>query len=576
MCVAAVLLTAGFAVAADIRYMNSGPWQDVDTSDGVGWIGGVLPGSADNARANYGGWTGNTITLAYAAPTIKGLQTGVDESGALVINSGGVLTTVSSNSIGNNNWTIGKLIINAGGVMNHGTAGTFRVGYGSGGTKAAGWDPANPTATVGPTYGVLEINGGTLNLNGTGRHFWMANGGANAAIPGGPTCYGLVNINKGGVINVGGNIGLGTGDAATRAAGNGIATLNVNQGGLLNLYQWSDTASIQPGSVLNISGTGKVIVGGNRVTAANNYFTAGKIKSHGGNGTIAAVYDSVANKTTITAISKMNPTPANGSVIAVPVGPTYPLNLTWTNMDPNKPGDPVYVDVWFGKDPTWIPEPNQSLPGYPGHYVDFAKVVAGQNTAAALVNAPSTGGITMYYWRVDSYIYGAAHVGDPNFVITGDVFEFGSNDDTPPTVVINTPVMATWANRSVTMDATISDWGSSAVTYTWTSNPAGVVFSNPTGNGDPDTTATANPATFPETYVLTCSVKDAFNPTVTNTATKNMVVYANACAAARRNAPAEVPATDIDGDCVTELDDLVSLLSDWMTGYAIKAPTVIP
>lgn len=287
------------STAANIRYQNSGDWFDVDTSDGTGWQGGVLPGAADTARVNWGGWIGNTVTLVGAAPTIDKFQLGVDESGTLVVGSGGSITTTGDSKVGNNNWVTGTLVINGGTVTNNTW---FGVAVGNGGVKNAGYHPSNPDASAwGPTYGVVEINGGTLNI---GSHLWMATGGINANAPAGvPTSIASLTINAGGVVNVGGNLGLGTINASTPSAGGGVATITVNDGGLLNLFQWSATTSIMEGSVLNINGTGTVVVGGNRGAQADDYFALGKIASDMGG--IEWVYtpgDPGQDYTTITAI----------------------------------------------------------------------------------------------------------------------------------------------------------------------------------------------------------------------------------------------------------------------------------
>lgn len=297
------------ANAATIRYQNSGDWFDVDTSDGNGWQGGVLPGSLDQARANWGGWVGNTITLGGAAPSVQRFQLGVDESGTLVVNNGGSITSLADSKVGNNNWVTGKLVINAGGTVTN--TSWFGVATGNGGTKAAGYDPSNPTTTWGATYGVVEINGGTLNIT---SHLWMATGGVNASNPGGPTSIAFMTINDGGVVNVGGNLGLGTINASTPSAGGGVAVINVNDGGLLNLYQWSSTTSIMDGSVLNINGTGTVIVGGNRGAEADAYFALGKIASDlGGIQWVYTPGDPGQDYTTITAI----PEPATVALLGL-------------------------------------------------------------------------------------------------------------------------------------------------------------------------------------------------------------------------------------------------------------------
>jgi hypothetical protein len=565
MCLAAVLLTAGFLNAADLRYKASGPWQDVEGVDGItghGWQNALLlpPGTADTARAN---WGGGTITLNYAT-TIARYQAGVDESGIFQIQSGGSLTVTTGSTIGNNNKCTGTMNIDAGGLV---TVNNWaRVAGGNGNTAAGG--------VYGPTIGILNVNG-TLT---TTSHLWCATGSANTLYPGiFPTCIATININDGGIINVGGNIGLGTGDASNQSTGMGPATINLN-GGLLNLYQWSDwntstnKGSIQPGSVINIK-FGRIVINGNKVAATNTYAGLGRIKAFDGAGTVNAVFNSATNKTTITGISPMQPSPVYGSTV-----PDGTVTLGWKNRDPNTQGDPVYVDVWFGTDATWIPEPNALLPGYPGYYVDFAKVVAGQNTTTVNVAAPVIGTApTKYYWRVDSYIYGAAHIGDPNFpVVTGDLFRFDVTNDFAPTVVIDTPNTVTWNGQPVQMNATVSDTGSSALTITWSANNPNAVFTPSASVEDPVVTV-SNLTTFPTTVVLTCSVKDALNPQ-TNTATRNVVVYADACLAARVGAGlAAAYRMDLaEPYCVINMADLAVIAADWLIDYTLLAPTVIP
>ncbi len=272
-----------FANAADLRYRGGGAWENVSNGTSNGWINALntVPGTADNARAN---WGGATITLGYAAPNIKGLQAGVDESGTFEINAGGSITATGNSTIGNNNFCTGTLIINTDGVVNNN--GWFKVAGGNGGVKSS---------VYGATKGILTINGGTLNIT---SHLWSATGSSHASNPGGPTSIATITINAGGVINVGGNIGLGTIDAVNPSTGGGIATLTVNSGGLLNLHHWDDTKSIMDGSAIWIEGTGVVIVGGNRLTAVENYAAVGKIATTWEGG-IKATYDALTDKTTI-------------------------------------------------------------------------------------------------------------------------------------------------------------------------------------------------------------------------------------------------------------------------------------
>ena len=136
------------------------------------------------------------------------------------------------------------------------------------------------------------------------------------------------------------------------------------------------------------------------------------------------------------------------------IDPINPLTLSWTNLDPNLLGDSVYVDVWFGTDP------NKLQP------LVYSKVVtAGENVSSAEVDASVIG---TYYWQVDSYIYGPAHINEPN-MIEGPVWKFNAISDLPPeSVTIDTPDMITWSGKPVNLDATVVDDGTSELTYLWT------------------------------------------------------------------------------------------------------------
>lgn len=107
------MMISGLAQAADIRFSNADPSGDAWMTPG-NWVGGVVPGSADKARFNYGGAAGTLYTVA---PTIDALQIGVDEPGGLTIASGGQLTVDSGewSAVGYNR--SGTLTIEEGGSM---------------------------------------------------------------------------------------------------------------------------------------------------------------------------------------------------------------------------------------------------------------------------------------------------------------------------------------------------------------------------------------------------------------------------------------------------------------------------
>jgi len=72
---------------------------------------------------------------------------------------------------------------------------------------------------------------------------------------------------------------------------------------------------------------------------------------------------------------------------------------------------------------------------------------------------------------------------------------------------------------------------------------------------------------------LTLTVDDAVTPLETPLADSMTIdVYADACKALLNNDRASLDMTDIDADCVTELDDLAALASAWIDDYALTVP----
>lgn len=299
VCALLGVLVAGQALAANIRYQGSGDYFDVLAAGNVGpngWqnVSGVpgLPGALDTARFN---WGSNTVTLAGAAPTITAFQAGVDESGGLVVNSGGILAATGNSTIGNNaggagaNLTTGFLTINSGGTVNAG--GTLRLGAGA-------------STVAGNLKGILTLDGGTLSVS---SHLWVGNNNLT---------LGIIDINSGGILNVGGMLGLGTGNA-TSASG-GVGFLNVNDGGVLNLaniHAGGSQGSIQAGSLLDISGSGVVTLPGNFVGVLDGYIGAGRITGNDLFGNVQAIFDANLNKTFLTVMAV--PEPSTFALLAV-------------------------------------------------------------------------------------------------------------------------------------------------------------------------------------------------------------------------------------------------------------------
>ncbi|KAA1260250.1 hypothetical protein LF1_27890 [Rubripirellula obstinata] len=229
--------------AADIRYISNGDWATAS-----GWQGGVIPGVNDTARMN---WGGATVTATSTVPNVGRIQIGVDESGTLEINSGGVVTTDSSGSqngnvfAGNNGAVTGTLRVNNGGTLN---------------VENILWAANDAAAT-----GVIEINsGGTANV---GNHLWLGS-------------LGSATISIGGVLNqTGGILGLGTTNASTPSGG--TAVVNILDGGLLALNNIAPGTSIQAGSSINLLGTGQLTVPGDLVGTLTGYAEANQLSGNG-------------------------------------------------------------------------------------------------------------------------------------------------------------------------------------------------------------------------------------------------------------------------------------------------------
>jgi hypothetical protein len=272
-----MVIVANLADAANIRYRASGDYFDTEAATGGinGWQTPGIPGAADTARFN---WGSNTVTLAGVAPTVTAFQMGVDDSGGLVVNSGGLFTATGNSKVGNNagggglNPTTGFLTINSGGVVN----------------AQGGW--LMVAGNSGALTGRVTLNGGDLNVSG---HLWVATGAGS---------LGVIDI-FGGTLRVGSMLGLGTVDAVNASGGTGL--LSVHDGGVLalsNLQANGTLGSIQPGSLLDITGNGTVTLPGDFTAVADTYIAAGRIAGNGVPGLAQALYDLDLNKTFIMAV----------------------------------------------------------------------------------------------------------------------------------------------------------------------------------------------------------------------------------------------------------------------------------
>lgn len=265
---ATVLMMADQSRAATYRYRLSGDWQTVTDGVSEGWglnpnnngsPGLGLPGAVDEARIN---WGNNTVSVNTAVPTVNRVAIGVDESGIVQVNSGGILTAAQDILAGNNNANAtGTLIVNDGGIVNVG-----RILW-----------AANTSSS-----GVITINnGGTVNV--ASHLWWGVSGAASIGI-------------YGSLFQTGGILGLGTSNASTPSGG--TATVTIGDGGLLALNNISSAAglpSIQPGSFVNIIGSGELRLPGNFVGVLTDYANANKIGGLGVPGMSNLAIDTIKN-----------------------------------------------------------------------------------------------------------------------------------------------------------------------------------------------------------------------------------------------------------------------------------------
>jgi hypothetical protein len=278
---------------------------------------------------------------------------------------------------------------------------------------------------TGEIAGALTLQGGYLEVQG----------GVNCGFKG----PGTINM-LGGTLNVVGTLKVARDSGASgfiNLMGGTIAAINFN---------------MQEKDINNVA---KVDVGGgvltfetDRTTLIQGYIDQGLITAYNGNGTLNLEYN-IENPglTTLTAIHKLNPNPANRAIVKPGA-----LELSWTLPDPCVPGQPVLVDVYFTDNLAAL---------YSSTDLASIRVVTKSNVTSVTVQAAPK---TQYYWAVDTYI------GDPNDPIYGPTFSFTA-DNAPPLVNAGPDISTFLQNgtRTGPISGIVTDDGAiQPYTVTWT------------------------------------------------------------------------------------------------------------
>ena len=282
--------------------------------------------------------------------------------------------------------------------------------------------------------------------------------------------------------------------------------------------------------------TGVLILDGNDIEEVQPFIDDGWLVAYGDRGVLNIDYN-VTNegKTTITATSLLNPTPADGATIA-----PGEVVLNWTMLDPLLPGDTVTVDVYFTDDLELLEEFTDPT---------AIQIVSNQNVTSAVVQTQAK---KQYYWAIDSYVFpGAAPA-------LGPIFSFYV-DNLPPRVDAGADI-ATWlleGTRTGNLDATVNDEEATTVQWSVVSEPNEGTAVIEDGTAE-DTSVTLSAV---GEYVLELLASDG-EYSGSDTVTIN--VYNDSCQAAQ-SLPDYVPIVgDLNGDCRVDDADMALLEENWL------------
>lgn len=408
----------------------------------------------------------------------------------------------------------------------------------------------------GGNVGVLEVDGGQFNTYG-GGHMWIGNQG-----------NGTVIVKNGGQVNVGIGGGAQMGHGWDGGAGWG-RTYIID--GLVTVNNWT-TGSVHPNTASFIDiekgtlsiqgyrfgGTDGVdaMATQGRITGFRNAKFNKKLNiDNPGNNRENDIINNVlvtwdGTRTIVTAVHPQQPAPYLGELLIF-----GDIEFAWNNWDPNRPGESVLADIWFGTDPNKLGSNYQK--------VVAAMDVTGQARSSTVINVPAPG---TYYWQVDV-------TNGLNSFHEGDVFSFVAEAYKAPILTARSVITTTELLPAV-IPAAITNNSSpiTTVDYVLLSDdvefPVGanaVLTNTTTDNQNP----TASLATdMAGTYKVRLTISDGIT---TREKIVEVDVYADACQA-KKDSPSGWAANyyDRDADCDVDLNDFAVFAGAWLNDTSMQ------
>jgi hypothetical protein len=248
--VLATIMLISFASLVEAANISStaagGNWSLTTT-----WVGGVVPGSADNVTIVGNSTVTVNVNNAACATLIVNMATN-SATGTLSFNNNSVLTVSGAVTVGGTGLRMGAIVMTSGGTLKIGGAITLGNNTFTGGTGTVDYTGAAPTIVSAWVYQNLTFSGtGTAGTNGA-----LTIRGNLSNTGGGTLNFGANNVILSGTTaanNIAGFTTTGT-VFMSKTAGTATFTGNVN-GGALTLNMSGGTLNLGAGLVHTFTGT---------------------------------------------------------------------------------------------------------------------------------------------------------------------------------------------------------------------------------------------------------------------------------------------------------------------------------